>query len=149
MAAQQVRVLAGPASALAAVMLGPAGCVPGGQLAAGTVGPASSRTAARAGTAVRLATPLLESAGPEAPGRAQRAGGAPAASLVVLCGPVAVHCPRGFRAICPRARSGRRPRVLLPYRGACIARVPPGSLPPEPRRTPAPYRTPPLRTMPP
>jgi len=187
MAARQVRVLAGSASALAAVMLALAGCAAAGHLAAATVprpasGHASPQTAAGAGTAVRLASPLLKCAGPVHPSRAQRAGGSaasgPAAQtvahggsalplplatasqvtarqvgvailsrpgLVVLCGPAA-HCPPGSRAVYPRARSGRRPRVMPPFVVACYTR---GTPAPEPRLTPGPYRTPPLRTVPP
>jgi hypothetical protein len=192
MAARQARVLAGSASALAALMLALAGCAAAGHPAAATVprpagqtaaGRASPQTAARAATSVRLASPLLKCAYPVAPGPAQRAGGASAASapaaqtvahggsaspiplatagqvtapqvgvairsqpgLVVLCGPAA-HCPPGSRAIYPRVRSGRRPRVLPPFVVACY---PPGTPSPEPRLTPEPFRTPPLRTMPP
>jgi hypothetical protein len=193
MAARQVRVLAGSASALAALMLALGGCAAAGHLTANAMphpasqtaaGHTSPRTAGRAVTVVRQVSPLLKCADPVALGRAQRVGGAPAAAgpaaqtaahggsaspiplattgqvtrevgvasrsqpgLVMLCGPAA-HCPPGFRGIYPRARSGRPP-VLLPRRVACVPRFRPGTPPPEPLVTPEPYRTPPLRTMPP
>lgn len=68
--------------------------------------------------------------------------------LVMLCGPVIVHCPRGFRAIYRRDLSGRRPRVLLPYVAVCL-RFPLRTLRPEPQLTPVPVVTRPLHTMPP
>jgi hypothetical protein len=69
--------------------------------------------------------------------------------LLVRCRPVIVHCPPGYRVLYPRLRSGGRPPELVPYRLDCVARFPLRTLPPEPLRTAAPYRTPPLRTQPP
>ncbi len=79
MAAQQVRVFAGSASALAAVALALAGCAAAGHQAAATAprpasqtaasGYAGPQTAARAATASRLASVLLKCADPVAPGR--------------------------------------------------------------------------------
>jgi len=162
MAARQVRVLAGSASALAAVMLALAGCAAAAHPAAATVprpasqagvtGHASLQTATR--TAVQRASSLLKCVDPVSPRRASRGPvqvGVASLSrpgLVVLCGRV-VHCPPGFRAIYPRARSSRRPLVQPAFDEACIPRAPGGTPPPEPLVTPQPYRTPPLRTMPP
>jgi hypothetical protein len=202
MTARQAPLLAGSASAMAAVVLGLAGCAAASHPTANTRPRPASATAAAAhssrqsaagpATVVRRASTLLKCADPAAPGGAPPAAGgmrasgpaatAPAAraaalggsaspipvpttaratlrqvgvvnlsqpGLVVLCGPVPVHCPPGFRAVYRRDLSGRRPRVLLPYMAACIARFRVGTLPPEPRLTPVPVRTLPLRTMPP
>jgi hypothetical protein len=163
MAARQVRVLAGSASALAAVMLALAGCAAAGHLAAATVPRPASQSAATghaslqtaSGTAVRRASRLLKCVDPVPPRRASRGpvrqlgvANLSRPGLVMLCGPV-VRCPPGFHAIYPRARSGRRPRVQPVFDEACISGSPGGTPPPEPLRTPEPYRTPPLRTMPP
>jgi len=69
--------------------------------------------------------------------------------LVMLCEPVILHCPRGFRAIYPSDLSGRRPPGLLRYRMVCITRFPRRTLSPEPRLTPMPDYTMPLNTLPP
>lgn len=191
MTARQLPVLAGPAGALAAVTLALAGCTAVGHRTAGDMprpasqtaaaaGHTSPRTAARPGTAVRLASPMVKCADPLGAGGARPAAGGgraaigPAAQvaaegsatasrvmvrrvgvvslsprgLVMLCGPVAGHCPPGFRIVYREAISGRPPR-LLPRLAGCAARFPLRSLPPEPRVIPEPLRTPPLPTMPP
>jgi hypothetical protein len=113
MAARQVRVLAGSASALASVMLALAGCAAAAHPAAATVprpasqtaatGHASPQTAAGAGTAVRLASPPLRCADPVLPSRAQRTGGSAAAS-----GPAAQPVAHGGSASpLPLAPAGR------------------------------------------
>jgi hypothetical protein len=192
MAARQTKILAGSVSAVAAVMLGLAGCAAASHPTANGVPRPASQTAAghasQAGTPVRLAAPLIKCADPVGAGAAPPAadgvrgttgqarqkaavGGSaspiPLASgsratlrqvgvvhpgqpgLVMLCGPAVVHCPPGFRAIYPRARSGGRPPELMPYRLVCVARFPLRSLPPEPQPTPVPAVTRPLHTMPP
>jgi len=156
MTARQMRVLAGSASALAAVVLALAGCAAASHPTANDVRRPVSRAAAaaRAGTAVRLAAPLAKCADLLGAGRALGgAGGAPGATdqagLVMLCEPVILHCPHGFRAISPGDLSGRRPPGLLRYRMVCIARFPLRTLPPEPRLTPMPDHTMPLNTLPP
>ena len=156
MTARQMRVLAGSASALAAVVLALAGCAAASHPTANDVPRPVSQAAAaaRAGTAVRLAAPLAKCADLLGAGRALGgAGGAPGATdqagLVMLCEPVILHCPHGFRAISPRDLSGRRPPGLLRYRMVCIARFPLRTLPPEPRLTPMPDHTMPLNTLPP
>jgi hypothetical protein len=70
--------------------------------------------------------------------------------LVVLCGPVNVHCPPGFGKLYLMTRSaGPRPRSLLPYPAVCVARFRGHPMPPEPQLTPVPVATRPLHTMPP
>jgi hypothetical protein len=85
MTAKQAQIRAGSASALAAVVFGLVGCAaashptanamprPASQTAAAAH--ASPLAAARPGTAVRLASPLLKCADPAVPGRARPAAG--------------------------------------------------------------------------
>jgi hypothetical protein len=83
MAARQVQILAGSASAVTAVMLGLAGCAAASHATANDVPRPASQTAAAAGhasagAAVRLASPLAKCAEPVAPGGAVGgAGSAP------------------------------------------------------------------------
>ncbi|HEY6277596.1 MAG TPA: hypothetical protein VIX86_14815 [Streptosporangiaceae bacterium] len=198
MTAKQVRILAGSASALAAVVIGLAGCAAATShsTAAARPRPASETaaaaratplTAARPRTAVRLAAPLLKCADPVAAGRAlpgasgvhasgpaevgpaQDASASPVPVATVgqatlrqvgvvnlshpfevLCGPVTVRCPPGFRKLYRRTGlSGRRARVLIPEFAICVARFREFPPPPEPRLTPQPLRTLPPHTMPP
>jgi hypothetical protein len=188
MTARQMRVLAGSAGALAAAVLALAGCAAASHLTASDVPRPASQAAARAGTAVRLGSPLAKCADLLGPGNALGGAGgaegttgqarqmaalagstspAPLATLgratprrlgvvqlsqyglVMLCEPVILHCPHGFRAIYPRDLSGGRPRALLRYRMVCITRFPLRSLPPAPRLTPMPEHTMPLNTLPP
>jgi hypothetical protein len=84
MAARQIQILAGSASAVAAVMLGLAGCaaashptandVPRPASQTASAGPAS-QAATQAGTAVRLASPLIRCADPLGAGAAPAAAG--------------------------------------------------------------------------
>ena len=132
MTARQMRVLAGSASALAAVVLALAGCAAASHPTANDVPRPVSQAAAaaRAGTAVRLAAPLAKCADLLGAGRALGgAGGAPGATdqagLVMLCEPVILHCPHGFRAISPGDLSGLSvvecERLEYPrYRSACV-----------------------------
>jgi len=84
MAARQMRILAGSASAVAAVMLALAGCAAASHPTANEVPRPASQTAAaghasqaarQAGAAVRLASPRLKCADPVAAGRAPGGGG--------------------------------------------------------------------------
>jgi hypothetical protein len=96
MAARQVRVLAGSASALATVALALAGCAAAGHPAAATMPrPASQKAAAgqagphTAANAARLASPLLKCADPVAPGHALgSAGGVRAAAQGGTASPI-------------------------------------------------------------